>query len=1057
MRINELAGNDIYINFFYNESIPKLIIDPDSLDIIDANRAAVDYYGYGEELKRMKMSRINTLSEEQVKTAAKSVGDAPRVFYFRHRLASGEIRDVEVFTNLILIESNKYIQSAIIDITERNLGYRELYDSELKYRQLFKNLLEASAYCRLYDAPDDSGPAFDVIEINDAFRELFGIGPETPSTQSFNTQSPDLKELAEDTEGILNYLNAPGETIRNVRYFTKIDKWLKINYFSPARGFFVMMITDITGQIVYEQSIKESQQFLKSIFNTLHISIAILDENGMIIQVNDSWKRQGKDLTLLGQNCLPGMNYYQICDEASKKGLVEKGFTAAAAAVKDSIGETLLSKGVSSSHELHIKEKYFRMNASVFEWPETYRMIITFEDITARKKSEEQVRKLSLAVEQSPAAVIITDSEGQIEYVNQKFVSLTGYGSEESVGNTPRILKSGYQDAAFYEKLWKTIKSGAEWRGEFRNRKKDGSLYWESASINPIFGDDGKISNFVALKEDISVRKSIEEELANSREEAVAARCAAEGANEAKSRFLAAMSHEIRTPMNSIIGFADMLAATGLSAEQKELLEFVKTSSGALLSLINNVLDISKIEAGKFEVENVEFELGLVLEQVVGITRANASKKRVKFSYVLDSAINFKVVSDPARLRQVLLNLVDNAVKFTPADKNVKISISLESCSAENAGISFMISDEGIGIPANKFELIFQSFMQSDVSIASKFGGTGLGLAISNHLVRIMGGEGIKVRSVEGSGSDFYFTLVLKKGSAINYSAPEQSVERHSGPAPRESYSVLLAEDNISNVALATKVLIRFGHRVAVAENGLEAVKMSASGQYDLILMDIQMPVMDGLEAARAIRARGDRVPIIAMTASVMKGDQDMCIAAGMDGYIPKPISIEELNDSIGGIMAGAGEKNKVTASAKEPADVVSGGGTEKSSAASVQAEEPETKVFDPEKLMYNMGGIKELAVDSVGMFLEYSARYYRELGNSLEEKNPDKIRRSAHKFKGTSLNACAMRVAGLLLKMELSAKEGNIEECGPLFEELGRQIEIFKNEISASDFLSAK
>lgn len=1057
MKINELAGNDIYVNFFYNESIPKLIIDADSLDIIDANRAAVDYYGYGEQLKSMKISQINTLGEEQVKTAAKSVVDASRVFYFRHRLASGDIRDVEVFTNLILIENNKYIQSAIIDITEKNLGYRELYDSELKYRQLFKNLLEASAYCGLYDSQDGSGPAFEVLEINDAFRELFCIDPKTPATDNFKTQSSDLKELAEDTEGILNYLNAPGETIRNVRYFPKIDKWLKINYFSPARGFFVMMITDITGQIVYEQSIKESQQFLKSIFNTLHISIAILDENGMIIQVNDSWKRQDKDLSLLGPGCLPGMNYYQICDDALKKGSSEKGYTAAAAAVKDSIGETLLSKGVSRSHEIHIKEKYFRMNASVFEWPETYRMIITFEDITAWKKSEEQVKKLSLAVEHSPSAVVITDSEGVIEYVNPKFVSLTGYGPEESVGNTPRILKSGYQDAAFYEKLWKTVKSGAEWRGELRNRKKDGSLYWESASINPIFGDDGKITHFIALKEDISVRKAIEEELEKSREEAVAARRAAESANEAKSSFLATMSHEIRTPMNSIIGFTDMLTATELNAEQKELLEYVKTSSGALLSLINNVLDISKIEAGRFEVENVEFELGSILEQVVSITRVNAAKKRIKFAYMLDSSINFKIVSDPTRLRQVLLNLVDNAVKFTPPAKNVKISIALDSDSPDTAGISFTVSDEGIGIPADKLSSIFQSFTQSDASIVRKFGGTGLGLTIANHIVRIMGCDGIKVKSAEGAGSEFYFTLNFKKGSSINYSAPEQGAADHFGQADRQSYSVLLVEDNFSNVTLATKVLLRFGHRIAVAENGLEAVEMSASGKYDLILMDLQMPVMDGLEAARAIRARGDLVPIIAMTASAMKGDYDMCIAAGMDGYIPKPISIVELNDTIGGVMARVKEKNKDSSHPKDQADGASCSGMEKAAAAAVRPEEPETRVFDPEKLMYNMGGIKELAVDSVSMFLEYSVPYYIEVKNSLEEKNPDRIRRSAHKFKGTSLNACAMRVAGLLLKIELSAKDGNIEECRSLFEDLGRQIEIFKNEISVSDFLSAK
>jgi PAS domain S-box-containing protein len=809
------------------------MIDPESLDIIDANRAAVSFYGYGEDIRRMKISQINTLTEEQIRHATQKAKGGQQVFYFRHRTASGDIRDVEVYTNPVSIKDKVYIQSAVIDITEKNLAYSQLFDSEQKYRQLFKNMSEAFVYC---------------------------------------------------------------------------------------------------------------------------------------------------------------------------------------------------------------------------------------------KKSEEKIKKLSLAVEQSPAAVVITDSEGVIEYVNHKFSSLTGYDCGEAVGKTPRILNSGYYNKEFYSEMWRIIKSGGEWRGEFRNKKKDGCLYWESASITPIVSDNGAITHFVALKEDISVRKTIEEELKKSKEDAVRARLAAEDASEAKSRFLANMSHEIRTPMNSIIGFTDMLASTGLTAEQKELLDYVKTSSGALLSLINDILDLSKIEAGKLEIENAEFELHSMLEQVIGITRANASKKGIKYSYMLDSAINFKVFSDASRLRQVMLNLVDNSIKFTETGKSVKIFISLESSGEDNAVVKFMVSDEGIGILENKLDTIFMSFMQSDTSITRKYGGTGLGLTISNHIINLMGGDGIKVTSVEGSGSDFYFTLNLKKGSSINYEGFKYSASDNLEGASTQKYDILLVEDNLSNIALTTKVLLRFGHNVAVAVNGEEAVEMSERQKYDLLLMDIQMPVMDGFEATKAIRGRGDAVPIIAMTASAMKGDYEACIDAGMDGYIPKPINICEINKTIGDVLFRVKNKNKNN---KEEAPPKKAGGNPGAlpdmrgesievKAAAIEkkmqpAPEGELKVFDPQKLMFNMGDIKELAIDSVDMFLEYSTAYYQEVKKTIEEKNADQIKRAAHKFKGTSLNACAMKVAAVLLKIEGCAKNGEVKECEILFEALGREIEVYKNEVSVSDFFIDK
>ncbi|HOT75433.1 MAG TPA: ATP-binding protein, partial [Candidatus Wallbacteria bacterium] len=474
--------------------------------------------------------------------------------------------------------------------------------------------------------------------------------------------------------------------------------------------------------------------------------------------------------------------------------------------------------------------------------------------------------------------------------------------------------------------------------------------------------------------------------------------------------------------------------------------EYVKTSSGALLSLINDILDLSKIEAGKLEIDNVEFELNSILDQVIGITRVNATKKGIRFTYMLDSAINFRVFSDPTRLRQVLLNLVDNAIKFTETTKNVKIIIALESETPEIANIKFMVSDEGIGIPESKIGTIFMSFMQSDTSITRKYGGTGLGLTISNHIIKLMGAEGIKVRSVEGAGSDFYFTLKLRKGGVINYSDSGHGGAVFSRSSSRKKYNILLVEDNPSNIALTTKVLIKFGHNVAVAVNGEEAVAMSLKHSYDLILMDIQMPVMDGFEATRAIRSRGDEIPIIAMTASAMKGDHEACMAVGMDGYIPKPINITEINATIETVLARAslkaGAKKSLPSACpaapkdEKPRDVSHNDAALERAAAKIPglvsqpADEQDLKIFDPEKLMFNMGGIKELAVDSVNMFLEYSAAYLKEVKDALDEKNPERIKRAAHKFKGTSLNACALRVANLLLKIEIISKSGGVEDC---------------------------
>jgi len=508
------------------------------------------------------------------------------------------------------------------------------------------------------------------------------------------------------------------------------------------------------------------------------------------------------------------------------------------------------------------------------------------------------------------------------------------------------------------------------------------------------------------------------QELALAKEHAVVLAETAELANLAKSKFLASMSHEIRTPMNGIVGMVDLLAATPLDATQRHYVRTLRNSSESLLALLNDILDLSKVESGKLELESVDFDVRDLVTGICDLFAGPAQQKQVGLECACSDDVPALVRGDPARLRQVLANLVGNAVKFTDRGQ-VMVRAQLHGTRSEQVMLRFEVRDTGIGIAPDQLDRVFEVFSQGDSSTTRRFGGSGLGLAIARQLVTIMGGE-IRVESQPGQGSRFWFTTRLGRVEESGESVPAAS-EALATPRHLAHARVLLAEDNPVNQEVARNMLLLLGCEVEAVGDGLQAIEAMRRYAYDLVLMDCNMPNCDGYDATveirRLERARGGQhAPIVAITANVMPGDRKRCLAAGMDDYLPKPLRQEDLKAVLerwlGGRPELRPEDSSPLAEGKEGRGAVI-----------------DARALDSIRALQHPGG-PDLVQRVTSIYLVDTPKTLAQLSEAVERSDGQAVRNAAHSLKSSSASVGAMRLAELSRDMEALGKSNRIAEC---------------------------
>ncbi len=772
--------------------------------------------------------------------------------------------------------------------------------------------------------------------------------------------------------------------------------------------------------------IDEQLRLLKKWIDQFDDAIQICDIDGNLVFYN---REAGLRLGALNQEILSSK--IQDLDQANPWRLYLSQIKTHKRLIVE--GQNILSDNTRFPVEIHAQ----LMNLDGKDY-----IIIFSRDIRERKKTEALLLKkqnqLRSFVEAAPAAIAMFDKS--LNYV----AASTKWMEEYNIIDPNIVGRNYYELSPKSSKDWQEILESCLEGAIAKNEEEkvvleDGTETWLKWEVRPWYNAEASIEGIIIFTEDITQQKRQEEQLR-------VAMVKAEEGGRAKQQFLANMSHEIRTPMNAILGMTRLLQKTNLSPKQAVYQEAIKASADNLLVIINDILDISKIEAGKLNIESEGFDLNRLIQSLCNSIRFRAEEKGVGLFYEVDRRIFGKVlIGDPVRLNQVLLNLVNNAIKFTNQGR-VELECILVDASEEFYVIEFRVIDTGIGIDENKLNTIFESFTQGGDDVNKKFGGTGLGLSISRQLVDLFGGE-LKVKSKKRMGTTFYFTLKMKLGTEADLTEKKEAQKKD---VNLTGVKVLLAEDHDINQFLATTLLDEWGMEVEVVENGKEAIDSLQNRNFDVVLMDIQMPIMDGLEATRIIRRRlRSEIPIIALTANAIKGDAEKYLSAGMNSYVSKPFEPIELFNTIAQVV----QPDKYLVSNE--------------TASSSPQDQPEDSLgkVTRDELTYDLSHIRKMVDDDqemimkmTQMFLAQTPGFIHDMKSNLANKNLWEVGEIAHKLK-SSINLMGIaRLKNTIRIIEKYAKEDNTErhrELPGLLEELEGTFDIVFSQMREISFES--
>ena len=635
-------------------------------------------------------------------------------------------------------------------------------------------------------------------------------------------------------------------------------------------------------------------------------------------------------------------------------------------------------------------------------------LMLAFYDMADEIQQKTAILNLQKQALDETALVSETDARGRITYANKKFAELTGYSVEELLGSDHRIVNSGHHPKEFFADLWKTIAQGHAWRGEVKNRKKDGSYYWVDSSIVPFKDLAGKIQKYISIRFDITEKKQQEQKLKEL--------------TEAKSKFLAIMSHEIRTPLGAVLGLAELLAATKLNADQQEYVDNIGHSADMLLNILNDILDFSKLDSGKVVFNREPCDVREIGTSAVNIFKEKSVEKKIVLNLKIDAGLPLFLELDALRIKQVLINLISNSIKFTDQGR---IDVGL-AYHADTARLAIEVSDTGIGMTESQLERVFKEFEQAEDDTTKKYGGTGLGLPICQKIVWAMGGD-LKVSSKKGIGTTFTLEIPTQ---VISTSRPLPSRSETSLPSQIDSnLKILFADDNELNQTIFVKMLADQGLVVKTVENGLQAVLEAEANDFDLICLDIQMPKMDGTEACQRIKAlekyRDSTVWILALTANTFEEDVKKYEAVGFDDYLAKPFTRKSLYKAFGNYTSKKGyfstlEKDNV-----------------------ITTNELDVEVIDD---------VLDSGIDLSGPYLlQFEASVEKKLSqiqDGLNQKDTEKVKNAAHTLKGLCLGFGMASVGQQLQELEELSNKQDWKSCETLFSKIPECIEHSKKSV---------